>query len=411
VTPVSVLLIEDNDIDARIYRAKLQGAPSPVSIERVATLSEAVRILPEKRFDAILLDLNLPDSNGVSTLDRLIKSAGNTPVVVLTGEEDGAEASRALKLGAQDFVSIRDFEPILVSRIVRYAIERSEAERERKALSTQLINAQRLESLGQLAAGIAHEINTPIQFIGDNTTFARDAVGDLIRWVERIGALAAGEVADARDEALRELAKEMESADFDYLRTELPKALEQTLEGVGRVAQIVRAMKELAHPGSREKGEVDLHHVIETAVTVSRNTWKYVADVECRFDPTLGPIPGFAAELNQVFLNLIVNAAQAIEDAAKSKQPGYRGAITISTKRLDDAVEVRVQDTGCGIPEAIRHRVFDPFFTTKEAGRGTGQGLSIVFSAIVTKHGGTVEIESTAEGSGTCFRLCLPIRE
>jgi signal transduction histidine kinase len=194
--------------------------------------------------------------------------------------------------------------------------------------------------------------------------------------------------------------------DLDYLRSEVPTAIEQLLDGVDRVAGIVRAMKEFSHPGVLEKAPLDVNRAIESTVLVSRNEWKYVADLTTDFDQSLQPIPFVAGEFNQVVLNMIVNAAHAI--ASVTGETGAKGSIHISTRADNGFVEIRVSDTGCGIPEAIRSKVFDPFFTTKPVGKGTGQGLAIAHSIIVVKHGGAIRIESEV-GTGTTFIIQLPL--
>lgn len=279
---------------------------------------------------------------------------------------------------------------------------------ERRLMERQLAQAQKLESIGQLAAGIAHEINTPIQYVGDNARFLRDACQEILRLIDEALALVNSLETDhspstALAASLREA---VAKADLDYLREEIPKAADQTVEGVGRVAKIVRALKEFSHPGNREPTAVDINKALESTIVVSRNEWKYVADLVTDLDPALPTVPCDPGELNQVFLNLIVNAAHAISDVV-SKRPRERGRITVSTRGDGPWVEVRIQDTGTGISEGIRPRIFDPFFTTKEVGRGTGQGLAICHSVIVKKLGGHLYFE-TEVGKGTTFVVRLP---
>ncbi len=281
-------------------------------------------------------------------------------------------------------------------------------ESERNAIEVQLRHAQKLEAIGQLAAGIAHEINTPTQYIGDNTRFVRDAFGDLSQLLalhEKL--LDASKQQAVTPELLSEVETARQTADLPYLMQEVPKAIHQCLEGIERVATIVRAMKEFSHPGTGQKSAVDLNHAIESTITVARNEWKYVAEVVTQLDPSLPPVPCLAGEFNQVILNLIINATHAIADVVGGAADG-KGTITISTKPDRDWVEVRIRDTGAGIPEKIRTRIFEPFFTTKGVGKGTGQGLAISRSVIVDKHGGTIAFE-TEVGKGTTFIVRLPL--
>ena len=195
--------------------------------------------------------------------------------------------------------------------------------------------------------------------------------------------------------------------DVAYLTKEIPEAIQQSLEGIERVAKIVQAMKEFSHPGSEEKTAIDLNSAIESTLTVARNEWKYVADMVMELDPTLPLVPCLPGELNQVVLNIIVNAAHAITDVVGDGSRG-KGTITVSTRRDGGWVEIRITDTGTGIPEAVRDKVFDPFFTTKEVGKGTGQGLAIAHDVVVKKHGGTLTFTSEI-GQGTVFRIRLPL--
>jgi PAS domain S-box-containing protein len=278
---------------------------------------------------------------------------------------------------------------------------------DRSALEVQLRQAQKLESVGQLSAGIAHEINTPIQFIGDNLRFLKDAFQDLsgvLAGYDRL--LEAAKAKTSLSQIVQEVSSAVENTEACYLLEEIPKAIEQSLEGVTRVSQLVSAMKEFSHSGTKEKTPLDLNHAIQSTITVSRNEWKYVADLETEFDPSLPLVSCQPGEFNQVILNLIVNAAHAIADVAKHGGP-QKGTISVQTRDCEDCVEIRVRDTGPGIPEKVRSRIFEPFFTTKEIGKGTGQGLAIARSVVVDKHQGSIDFE-TAEGKGTAFVIRLP---
>jgi len=279
---------------------------------------------------------------------------------------------------------------------------------DRVKFEAKLNQSHKMEAIGQLAAGIAHEINTPTQFVGDNTRFVQDAFADLIQacslYKELVAAAKAGPVSEKLIESLD---KRFTELDIGYLEEEVPLAIEQTLKGVDRITNIVQAMKIFAHPGGIAKEPVDINKEIEKTITITRNEWKYVARLVTDFDATLPAIPCHRAEFNQVILNLIVNAAHAIEDLCE-KNSSVKGTIAINTRRDGNWAEIRISDTGVGIPEAVRHRIFDLFFTTKEPGRGTGQGLAIAHSVIVEKHNGTINLE-TNEGQGASFILRLPI--
>ncbi len=294
--------------------------------------------------------------------------------------------------------------------VARNVTERKEAEQNRAAMEVQLRQAQKLEAIGQLAAGIAHEINTPTQYIGDNATFLRDSfdeafslMGRLMAHFTEIQAMG-GAAGEAAGRALAELA----GTDLDYLGTEIPNAIQQSLDGVARISKIVSAMKDFSHPGSESKVLADIHRAIESTVTVSRNEWKYVADLAMAFDEAVPLVPCFPGELNQVVLNLIVNAAHAIEAVKEHRPPGELGKIIVGTTLHPREVEVFVSDDGAGIPAEIQQRIFEPFFTTKPVGKGTGHGLAIAYKVIVDNHGGRILVESIP-GRGTTFRLFLPV--
>jgi len=281
---------------------------------------------------------------------------------------------------------------------------------ERKILEGQLRQAQKLEAIGQLAAGISHEINTPAQYVGDNAKFLQEtwpAVDKILGLCVRLGEESV--TGSAAPATIAELLRCTKEADPTYLLREVPQAISQTLQGMERISKIVKAMKEFSHPGSEGKCAIDLNHAIETTIAVARNEWKYVADVQTSFADNVPPVLCLAGEINQVILNLLINAAQAIGDVV-GKTSGTKGTITISTKFDSAWVEVQIRDTGAGVPENIRARIFEPFFTTKEVGKGTGQGLALAHAVIVKKHDGQIWFESEM-GKGTTFFLRLPLAQ
>jgi PAS domain S-box-containing protein len=270
---------------------------------------------------------------------------------------------------------------------------------EQHQLESQLQQARKLESIGQLAAGIAHEINTPTQYVGDNIRFVQEAFTELNALLGKLSALSGGAV------SAETLAQALASADLEFLREEVPKALEQSADGCQRISGIVKAMKDFSHPG-QDKTPVDLNRAIASTVTVASNEWKYVAEMQTDFDAQLPPVVCLPGEFNQVILNMLVNAAHAITDVVGDG--GGKGTITVTTRQVDGFAEIRISDTGTGIPPEIREKIFDPFFTTKQVGKGTGQGLAIAHDVIVNKHGGTIAIESEP-GKGSTFIIRLPL--
>jgi PAS domain S-box-containing protein len=275
---------------------------------------------------------------------------------------------------------------------------------EKLAMEQQLLRGQKLEAVGQLAAGIAHEINTPIQFVSDNIRFLKDSFKDISGLIEHLKGLEGMSVEHKILPA--DISKALKAADADYLLAEIPKAVDQSLDGVGRVARIVRAMKDFSHPAT-ERTPLDINRAMASTATVASNEWKYVAELKTDFDPDLPAVPVMPGDFNQVILNMIVNAAHAIGDVVGDGANG-RGTITLATRKAGDCAEIRISDTGCGMTPEIAARIFDPFFTTKAVGKGTGQGLAITHNVIVEKHGGTIHVNSRP-GAGTTFIIRLPL--
>jgi PAS domain S-box-containing protein len=291
--------------------------------------------------------------------------------------------------------------------VISHFLALKEDTTERRNMQAQLERAQKLEAIGQLAAGIAHEINTPMQFIGDNARFVQES------WppFNQLAALAVSaqesqDPSSAIDQLLKHV-RHSDLSDLKFCQVEIPKAIEQSLNGVARVSKIVQAMKQFSRPGSENKELLDINQAIEDTITVTRNEWKYVADVSTELDAAVGQIQCHVGEFNQVILSLLMNAAHAISQGGAPRTPPAKGAIVIRSRRDSSGVEISVQDDGCGIPVEIQSRIFDLFFTTKEVGKGTGQGLSLAHAIVVKRHGGRIWFE-TKVGKGTTFFVHLP---
>ena len=279
---------------------------------------------------------------------------------------------------------------------------------DQKSLEVQLRQAQKLEAVGQLAAGVAHEINTPMQYVGDNVAFLKkgfERVDALLEHAETLLASAKSEHPDL----VSQIEDKSPLDKLNKFRRQIPGAIEDAADGVTHVSRIVRAMKEFSHPGVEDKTPVDINHSLETTITVAGNELKSVAQVTTDFSEDLSPIEGYPGELNQVFLNLIVNAAHAIADRQASGEAGM-GTVHVATKPMDNGVHISISDTGGGIPPQIQSRIFDPFFTTKEVGKGTGQGLHIAHTVVTQKHQGQIEFECE-DGVGTTFHIRLPLQQ
>ena len=335
-------------------------------------------------------------------------ASGDTPPTLLRrlGTGEFIEAMIATKSGETRTVEIRTNVFRLRGRKVIQGIFQDITKR--RQMEQELVQTRKLESIGQLAAGIAHEINTPTQFVGDNIAFLKDAFGALLRLTRiHFKPSASTEVRGLIPPLSGQAERAFVEGDADYLFEEIPKAIDQSLEGIKRIAGIVLAMKEFSHPGDTIKAPADLNRAIETTATVTRGEWKHAADLRIEPDLSLPFIPCLLGDLNQVFLNLIVNAVHAIK-ATGVMERGTKGLIKISTSRDGDAVEIRFSDNGTGIEDRHRSRIFEPFFTTKPVGSGTGQGLAMAYQTITRKHGGTIRFETKA-GKGTTFIIRLPL--
>ncbi|MEA3544334.1 MAG: PAS domain S-box protein [Thermodesulfobacteriota bacterium] len=277
----------------------------------------------------------------------------------------------------------------------------------RKKLEAELAQKSKFESVGYLAAGIAHEINTPMQFIKHNLHYLRDSCVDLFELLDLNEKLRQQVLAGAADqETLASISAAREAADMEFLAVDMLPAIDDSIEGTVQVAEIVKTLKEFSHPGSAEKLDTEINRLISNTITVTKNEWKYVANMTTDLSPQLALVPCLVNELNQVLLNLIVNARDAIAER-KGQEPDLQGEINIRTLQDDGWVEIRVSDNGTGIPQAVQDKIFDSFFTTKEVGSGTGQGLSISRSIIVDKHQGAMLFE-TQPGEGTTLIVRLP---
>ena len=551
VNPLRVLYIEDNPDDVELLRAYLLEVENQdVEILHAETLADAMKLLEVERVDAVLLDLHLPDSQGLDTFRTFASKYPVTPVIVLTVLDLEEVAMAAVRSGAQEYLVKGQLSGELVLKSIRYSIERAalkarltqaneelelrikerthelmisyealqqeiaESKRkgqeieenqqllqkildgigaavlfvdpeaqmitdcnslstellgfskeelvggccrkficfekgesafgdcpdkdapvyhkeglleaqngtsipvlktilpvkvrgkdllaeifldltERKALERGLAHAQKMEAVGLLAAGIAHEINTPTQYISGNLHFMKEAIIQLKKvnasCLQRLQEMENGDISD-------------DQPDVAGLLEEMGGAVDDSIEGASRITSIVTAMKKFSHPDVCERKLVDLNEAVRNTVTITRNEWKYDSDVELQLDPDLSPVMCIPGDINQVLLNVLVNAAQAI--SMKVGDSGEKGKITITSRQEKGFVIISIRDTGCGISKKYNNQVFDPFFTTKEVGKGTGQGLAISY-AIMEKHNGAISFVSE-EGIGTTFTIRIP---
>lgn len=468
IPPCRLLVIDDNraihDDIRKIFavrsdagklealEAELFGTPNVASSRPVFIIDSAYQgqdglalaqqaLTEDQPYQVAFIDVRMPPGwDGIETLEHLWQTDPDLQAVICTAYADYSWTEIIARLGRSDQFLIlkKPFDPIEMSQLAaalsrKWILHRQVQQQldaldhlvqqrtgelqaaneqlrqeivQREKIELELRLSQKLEAVGQLAAGIAHEINTPIQYIGDSVHFLRSAFDDLTGLITVYQALWPQFRQNPQSADWQAKVQDAEeAADLDYLREQAPRAFERTLEGVERVAGIVRAMREFAHPDQREQSSADLNKALLNTLTVARNEYKYVADLETDLGD-LPPVLCYASDLNQVFLNLVVNAAHAIGDVVGNSAD--KGRITVRTRDLGETVEITIADTGNGIPEAIRERIFDPFFTTKPVGKGTGQGLAIARSIVVDKHRGSLTFETVA-GQGTTFYIRLPV--
>lgn len=331
-------------------------------------------------------------------IQREVVETGKAQKIELYLEEE----DKYLELNVVPYSS-PDGEFVGTIHVFRDITKRNQAKQEKEQLQAKLLHTQKLESVGQLAAGIAHEINTPTQFVSSNMAFLDDAFSDIKACIENICPTDSSESVSA--DAIREV---LSSVDWGYLKDEVPEAIQQSKEGLQRVTSIVQAMKEFSHPGSKTLERVDINHLIEVTTIVARNEWKYASDVILELDKKLPRVFCLANEMGQVLLNILVNSAHSIQEKFGQNPDKEKGKITIGTSFDDGGITITVEDDGCGIPKKIQDKVFDPFFTTKGVGKGTGQGLAIAYDVVNSKHGGKLSFVSTP-GGGSIFNIFLPM--
>jgi two-component system NtrC family sensor kinase len=407
----SVLVIDDEPIQRRLARAAIERCG--MHVEEATDGASGLEAFERARPDLVLLDVVMPGMDGftVCTRIRALEAGAGTPVLIMTGLDDTASIERAYECGATDFITKPIRAPILGHRL-RYILRSSRAEQALRKSNDQLKNAnaelhdtrnqllqsEKMASIGQLAAGVAHEINNPIGYVKSN-------LGSLESYLQQVFAVIAtyerAHAAIEDPEALQRITAARRSADLEFLVEDVFALMAESREGISRVSKIVQDLKDFSHLGSDDEwARADLHEGLDSTVNIVNNEIKYKAQLVRRY-AQLPEIECLPSQLNQVFMNMLVNAAHSIES---------HGTITLTSGvRADEEVWIEISDTGKGIAPEHLNRIFDPFFTTKPVGKGTGLGLSLSYS-IVQKHRGRIDVHSEV-GRGSAFRITLPVRQ
>jgi signal transduction histidine kinase len=409
----SVLIIDDNINNIEVLAAALTD---DYDISFANSGAEGIELAETYRPDLILLDIMMPLMDGFETCSRIrnSKSIHDIPIIFISALEELSDKVKAFQVGGNDYVT-KPFQPAeLRARVsahsslyrTRRKLEKREeslrrnlheletAHQQLKAMSSQLLQSEKLASIGQLAAGVAHEINNPIGFVNSNLTTLNKYVNELFKIVDLYALL---EIA-AQPDHLQLLKQAKQQVDLDFIRQDIFDLLDESIEGISRVQRIVKDLRDFSHPSESEWHKVNLQDLLESTLNVAWSEIKLKAEVIKDY-ADLPMVECLPSQINQVLLNLMINAAQAIEKS---------GQITLKTRREDDWVSIAISDSGCGIPSNYVEKIFDPFFTTKPIGKGTGLGLYISYGIIV-KHGGRIEVHSEM-GNGSTFTIYLPIR-
>lgn len=395
---INILLIEDEQLAVEVLVQLLETTDKFIAkVDHAPTLLQGLSMLERGSYQIVLLDLNLPDSLGVDTVKEVHSKAPDIAIVVMTGTDDEETAVMSLHEGAQDFLVKGQYDLELLIRSIRYSLQRKYFQEELNATHAQMLQSEKMASIGQLAAGVAHEINNPVGFVTSNLNTFEKYINRIQEFLEDQSAV----VQDIDDvESLGRLAERRKKLNIDYILDDSKQLIQESLEGTERVKRIVQDLKNFSRADAQQKPCFEkINELLESSLNVVWNELKYKASIIKELGD-IPPVQCYCQQLNQIFVNLLVNAGQAIEK---------QGEITIRTRLENSFVCISISDSGCGISEKNLFRIFDPFFTTKDVGQGTGLGLSIVHEIVTKKHNGMITAESE-EGKGTTFIIKLPVK-
>ncbi len=397
---MDILIAEDDFVSRKFLQKMLEEFGHTVIAAEDG--AKAWELFKEHKFKMVVTDWMMPKMNGLVLCQKIRqnKSDDYVYIIILTAKDQKSDAVEGLDAGADDYIT-KPIDPGELSARIQVGRRIFKLEDAHKNANLQLLQSEKMASVGQLAAGVAHEINNPTGFVSSNLKTLADYQNDINMLIEKYRKFALdikenGQPALALTEKMQALEELEADVDLEFILSDIKDLIKESREGTERIKKIVQDLKDFAHPGEDKLKAVDINKGIESTLNVVWNELKYNATVEKQ----LGEIPlvqGYPQQLNQVFMNIFVNAAQAMEDM---------GVIKIETKSSDGFAEISISDTGSGIPEENIPKLFDPFFTTKEVGKGTGLGLNVAYS-IIQKHQGTIDVKSTV-GKGTTFMIRIP---
>jgi signal transduction histidine kinase len=401
-----VILLADDSASSRSNLLEILQTLNPIQVIEAENGAEVVSLVEARRPDLVLCDYEMPILNGLQALQLLRRkwSPFELPVLMLTARKATNDKVAAFRFGANDYVT-KPAQPDELLARVRAQLDLKAAIAENLAARMHLMQASKLQTVGRLAAGLAHEMNTPAQFVADNLHFVSRAVTSIQELLAPIRAWAIDGVGDAQATA-DATARAWQKHKIDYFLEEVPSALSQSKKGVERIASLVSELRAFAMPDGETRRPADVNEALKNMVAISRSDWQRCAELSLDLDPVLPPVPCLLGELKQAFLNILDNATQAL-NGAYGGEPRH-GKIEITTHTVEGGIEIRFSDDGPGVDATIKDQIFDPFFTTKSVGAGTGQGLTVAHNVVAEKHNGRLSYEPSPSG-GACFKVWLPV--
>jgi signal transduction histidine kinase len=395
--------------DSRPSREELCGTLAELGTLKVSQVengAEVISFVEKTRPDLVLCDQNMPVLDGLQALKLLRRrwSAVELPILMLTGSQSVHDKVAAFRFGANDYVTKPAHRQELLARVqAQLALKTAMAQN--LAARDRLLQASKLQTVGRLAAGLAHEINTPAQYVSDNLHFLQRAVTNLQAVLTPLGEWAAGDTALGAEVA-EQLRLAWRRQRLDFVLKQAPAAAAQSLQGIERIAELIGELQAFTGAAAGEERVLgNVNDAIKSAVGVSRGVWQKVAQIDLELATDLPLVACQMAELNQVFLHLVYNSVEAFQGDFGT--PARGGQISVSSRAAASGVEILFADDGPGIAAGIQSQIFDPFFTTKPVGKGTGQGLAIGYDVLVSRHGGRLSCEASSSG-GAAFRIWLP---